>query len=384
MKRLLETFHQDEQGAVVVIVGALLALLLVFCVYAVDIGQLSVVRTQLQNAADAAALAGARVGGLTGGDTAAAQVEAIMASGTNRALVDVGDGGSNVMGDVVITDADVTFPQARRIHVVTHRTEETDDSFVSYFIRIFDPDKAGEMTARAAAEFFWVCGGKCLEPWAPPDRWFDADGNGEFNPDSISNPNEYYDPITTGYTDADLGQPITIILGNGNQEGFGQFWYYSIDFPPRNDGNPISGADQYRDWMCLGCLDSSFTVDPGDELVVEPGKQVGPNSDGLECIVGSDPTAQWDGATGTVVNSAFNVSPRIVKCALFDPRIGLADDGAGRKYVKVIKIMVLFVESTSNNNQQITGRFMRLSEPGGTVCANQNDPTFLYKTTLVE
>lgn len=381
MKRMLAAFHKDEQGAVVVMVGALLALLLVFSVYAIDIGQMAVVRTQLQNAADASALAGARVGGLTGGDTAAAQVEAIMASGTNRALVDVGDGGSNVMGDIVITDADVTFPQARRIHVVTHRTEETDDSYVSYFIRIFDKDRAGEMTARATAEFFWVCGGKCLMPWAPPDRWYDANDNDLFDPDSVTNPDEYYDPIGTGYTDADLGAQITLVLANGNDDGFGEFWYYSINFPPVNKGNPLSGAAVYEAIMCGACLDSTV-VEPGDLVRVEPGKMVGPNNAGLKCLVDSDPTATWDEATGKVINSAYAVSPRIVKAALFDPRPGL-EPFSGGKHVTVIKIMVLFVEEDSQG-QQIVGRFMRLNEPGGTVCANQNDPTFLYKTALVE
>lgn len=378
MKRAISRFYRDERGVVVVMIGAILALLLVFSVMAIDATQMMLVRTQLQNAADAGALAGALKGALTD-DTTAAQDEAILAAGANMALLDSANA-RNTMSSVVIADADVTFPQDRRIEVTTHRTQATGDQFMNYFMRIFDENNLGpgNMTARAAAEWAWVCGGKCLEPWAPPDRWADDPPfNGKYDA------GEYYDPVATGYTDADLGTQITIILGNGNQAGFGEFEYYSIDFPPINKGNPISGADQYRDWMCLGCLDSSFAVEPGDLLRVEPGKMVGPNSTGLDCILASDSTATWDEATNSIINSAFSISPRIVKCALFDPSIGLVNYGGG-KQVTVTKIMVVFVESTSNNNQQITGRFMRLAEPGGVVCANQNDPQFLFQTHLSE
>jgi len=381
IRRELNRMYRDERGAVVVMIGALIAFLLVFAVYAIDASQMLLVRTQLQNAADAAALAGALVGGMTG-DTTLAQNEAILAAGANNALVDSGNG--NIMDPVVITDADVVFPQARRIEVTTHRTEATGDPFMNYFLRIFDDGNvAGEMTARAAAEFFWVCSGKCIEPWAPPDRWYDANANDAFDPDSITNPDEYYDPLTTGYTDADLGEQITIVLANGGQTDFGEFWYYSVCLPPVNKGNPDCGGDTYRDWMCEGCLDSSFTVEPGDTLLVEPGKKTGPNDDGLDCIIATDPDATWDDATGTVVNSAFPISPRIVKAAFFNPAIGLTDAGNGRKRMEVAKIFVLFVEGSSGGDQ-ITGRFMRLNEPGGEVCADQSDPTFLYTTRLIE
>lgn len=389
MKRAIEHFHRDERGVVVVMMGAIIALLLVFSVMAIDATQMMLVRTQLQNAADAGALAGALVGAKTD-DTTAAQNEAILAAGGNNALRDSANA-RNTMSPVVITDADVTFPVDRRIEVTTHRTEATGDQFMNYFMRIFDENNLGpgNMTAHAAAEWAWVCGGKCLEPWAPPDRWDDANNNGEYDV------GELYDPITTGYTDADLGTQISIILenlgggggqGNPNPFPFGRFDYYSINFPPVNKGNPISGADQYRDWMCQGCLDTTFSVEPGDLLRVESGGMTGPNRDGLQCIIDSDSLASWDVATNSVINSSHTISPRIVKCALFDPSIGLENYSGGKRVV-VAKIMAIFVESIQTQGPtsgQIVGRFMRLAEPGGVVCANQSDPSFLYKTYLAQ
>lgn len=377
MKRALNIFYRDERGVVVVMIGAIIALLLVFSVMAIDATQMMLVRTQLQNAADAGALAGALVGATTN-DTTAAQNEAILAAGANNALLDSANA-RNTMSSVVIADADVTFPQARKIVVTTHRTEATGDQFMNYFMRIFDENNLGpgNMTASAAAEWAWVCGGKCIEPWCPPDRWDDADGDGAYDL------GEYYDPVATGYTDADLGTQITLVLANGNNEAFGAFWYYSVDLPPVNKGNPVSGGDQYEDWMCLGCLDSSFTVEPGDTVLVEPGKKVGPNDKGLGCLIAFDPNATWDASTGTVINSDFSISPRIVKAAFFNPVVGVSDYDSGRKRMEIAKIFVLFVEGSSAGDQ-ITGRFMRLAEPGGAVCANQNDPQFLFQTHLSE
>jgi hypothetical protein len=55
----LLSFYQDRSGVVAVIVALLLAVFLGFAALAIDIGHIMVVRNELQNAADAAALAGA-------------------------------------------------------------------------------------------------------------------------------------------------------------------------------------------------------------------------------------------------------------------------------------------------------------------------------------
>lgn len=369
----IRQFARDERGAVVIMVGAVIALLFVFTVYAIDASQMFLVRTQLQNAADAGALAGALMMGFTG-DSATAVNEAIAVAGANTALLNTGN--ANSMESVVITDDDVTFPEPGRIRVTTHRTTATNDAFMNYFLRIFKEDgEIGEMTAVAAAHFHWVCGANCVKPWAPPDRWTDLNGNGRYDA------GEPYDPVVTGYTDADLGAQITLVLGNGSQQNFGEFWYYSIDFPPIGEGSQQTGADPYREWIC-GCRDEGVVIDPGDIVQVEPGAMTGPNRQGLDCLFPLDPNAQWDVATGTVINSAHAVSPRIVKVAFFNPQLGLMDNG-GRKQLEIVKIGVLFLESYTQGGD-LVGRFMRLAESDGVICENQSDPSFLFKTALVE
>ena len=65
---------KSERGAVAVIVAILIALFIMFTALAVDIGHLYVAHNELQNAADAGALAGARF--LYNGEGTAVNVQA--------------------------------------------------------------------------------------------------------------------------------------------------------------------------------------------------------------------------------------------------------------------------------------------------------------------
>ena len=58
--RRMSAFGRNESGAVAIITAILMVVFLGFLALAVDIGHLAAVKNELQNAADAAALAGAR------------------------------------------------------------------------------------------------------------------------------------------------------------------------------------------------------------------------------------------------------------------------------------------------------------------------------------
>ena len=58
--RRWRSFLVDQDGAIGIVIALLLPVLLGFAGLAIDIGHLYVVNTQLKNAADAGALAGAR------------------------------------------------------------------------------------------------------------------------------------------------------------------------------------------------------------------------------------------------------------------------------------------------------------------------------------
>jgi hypothetical protein len=301
----------------------------------------------------------------------------------------------NVLAQVVITNADVTFPQSSQIRVETHRTSNTGDALHTYFLRAVSPvaGTVSEVSASASASWVSVCGGSCMKPWCPPDRWYDDDGDGEFDAPGGGaqgkgkgkggGGNDYYDPETTGYkAPDDVGVQITLKLRMQSQDLL-QEWYYAVDYPAANRGTPVTGANRYREWI-EGCPDPSNVVQVGDTLQIEPGNMKGPTEQGVNALIALDPGASWDLQTDRVVNSAYTRSPRIVKACLFDPSVGVITEGSGRKKVQVAKVFAFFIEAVDGDGD-VTGRFLRTSDSGNVVdCGNPDSKDFLYSVQIVE
>ncbi len=401
---LLRKFLEDERGASMIMVAVAMVMIFAFAVLAIDLSLIQLAKTQLQNAADAAALAGALVLYTSGGDQGAATAEAMRVAGLNVAVQDT-------QTSVIIYPEDVTFPGSDSITVTTHRTEATGDPVAQYFLRVLDPllTNEGNVTARATATIWCISGTDCLRPFCPPDRWDDADndsiwdpaeeyadtnGNGAYDegePFTDANGNgdwddaEFYDPLITGYkAPEDVGTQITLKLRSSSRSPR-MGWYYAVDFGPINTGDPETGGDAYRHWIRPGCdpyKDEDRTVRIGDQLQIEPGNMVGPTAQGLQDLIDLDPTAEWDPVTGTVINSAFASSPRIIKACAFDPTLGVQTDVEGRDYLTVSKLMVLFVEQHVGGGE-VVGRFMKIATEG-VPDPDCSSGSFLFTVRLVE
>jgi hypothetical protein len=102
-----------------------------------------------------------------------------------------------------------------------------------------------------------------------------------------------------------------------------------------------SGADVYQEWIAI-C--EPFLVSIGDSLQLEVGHMIGPTAAGLEYLMELDPSAEWDTVTGTVINSAFPISPRIIAIGTFDPRFGKHGCGLGGTCLTVAKFLVIFLQ----------------------------------------
>ena len=399
--RSLKKILKDEKGASVIMVAGAIVMIFGFAVLAIDLSMMQLAKTQLQNAADAAVLAGAMAhANEPGGQAekeAAATAEAIRVAGLNVAVQDIDR-------PVVISAEDVTFPGSETIRVTTHRKIDTGDPVTLYFLKVLDPllDNQGEVTARAAAKIFCISGTDCLRPFCPPDRWDDRDndstwdpaeefvdtsGNGVYDPgepftddngNAVWDSAEFYDPQLTGYWGStDIGTEITLKLRNSNKSPR-MCYYYAVRFGPVGSDTIYSGGDYYREWICPEC--EPFVVRIGDQLHMEPGNMVGPTGQGLECLIAMDPTAEWDGGSGTVINSAQATSPRIIKAPVFDPSLGV-QVCHGVDCLTVTKIIVLFVEEHTGDD--VVGRFMSLVTEG------VPDPDcsaggFMYTVSLVE
>lgn len=364
------------RGSAIVFFAVTVTACLAFAVLAIDVGLIILTRIQLQNAADASALAGASALRDLGEDEARAR--AIAVAGENVAWR-VG------FDPVVITNADVTFPEPGQCRVRTHRTFATGDPLRTFFIKTINPlsNRLAQASAVAVAEWYYVCGTSCVKPWSVPDRWDDLDNDNEYdyeepyqdvnmngswdpgepfddlNSNGSWDPEEPYDPFATGYLPpADTGLRISLKLGDSNDVIVPGF-FYAVDLPPLHSplGPPQTGASIYE-WNIAEC--SPYQIDVGDSLQVEPGNMVGPTTHGAQDLIASDPGAYWDPLTQSVQGSNFGTSPREIKIGFFDPRY---TPKSGRNYVIVSKLGAFFIESVANQST-VTGVFMGLGTTG--------------------
>jgi len=359
---------KNQRGATLIVVAISMVVIFGFAVLAIDVSMMLLARTQLKNAADSAALAGAMALALYDNPDSATSAAKKFAA-LNVAV-------QESLSPVLIRDEDITFPDENTIQVRTHRTRigETDERVSLFFLRVINSasDNKDSVTATSRARVSGVCATDCVKPWCPPDRWEEVDTNGIFEPDK----GEWYDSMETGYLPSkDLGTQIVLQLHNSPE--WQEKWYYAIDYPPINKGTPNTGGAWYREYIA-GCEPQLIEI--GDYVRLEPGGMVGPTKQGLESLIKLDPTAEWGGVD--VINSAFAVSPRIVKLCLFDPMFGVRKDkdvdGKEFSYVKIAKIMVIFIEGY-NEKADITGRFIKLATQG----QGCEDESFMYKVALV-
>lgn len=369
----LRKFRQDQRGATMIMVCVLMVLIFAFAVLAIDMSLIQLAKNQLQNAADAAVLAAAIIYGNSNRDQVAATNEAIRIAGLNRAI-------QTTQQPVTITAADVSFPTDIRVRVQTHRTDSTADPVQLYFMRVLaaDHDNLGNMSASAAAELTPLSGTNCLKPWVFPDRWDDTDG------DSVWDAGEFYDPNTTGYrVPDDVGTVITLKFNaGGSTPKMG--WYQPVKFGAVNRGGPhCNGGDCYRTYISE-C--EPYMIIVGDTLEFEMGNMVGPTRQGWSDLIALDPNAYFNTATGTIENSAYTVSPRLIKIAMYDPTVGVifSSSGGAEKYTEITKLGMLFIEdlASGGNEVPVTARFVQYSTSG--VSCIECPEGFLFTTRLVE
>jgi len=291
---------ERERGNILVLAAVALFSVFGFASIAIDVGCILTAKNQLQSAVDASALAGAS--GLLV-DPAEAVFRAVSFGGMNKCLQD----------SVRIRSGDVDFPATDLIRV----RAEKDVSL--FFAKVFGI-RSVRVSASATAEIGTIIGTGGMRPWGVPDMGWPR------------------------------GTPVVIKSGSLGAPSTNPSFYYPIDFPAINRGDPEKGAQLYRDNIING---TPFTVAIGDEIMVEPGNMVGPTRQGVDALVAMDPTACWDGTR--IVSSAYpgTSSPRVVKLPLYDPDL---PPESGRNTIQVTGLASFFI--TGIHGGDVIGIFM--------------------------
>jgi Flp pilus assembly protein TadG len=123
--------RRNERGVVIIWIAFFMTVMLGFVAIGIDIAKLMATRTQLQNAADAAALAAASAispqTGQIDPDTAIARAQET--AGRNVAFV-------NGPEPLQLSAADVVFPTADRVQVTVRRSPSTGGSMVTHMAQV--------------------------------------------------------------------------------------------------------------------------------------------------------------------------------------------------------------------------------------------------------
>ncbi len=358
----------NSKGTVAVLTAILITVLISFVALGTDVGYIYTVRSQMQNAVDSSAMAGAAYLYLTDRTQAVHQA--------TTAAIDYASKNKAANAPVVITSQDIEFSPAApanptRIKVTARRTRATNNPIPTIFASFLPIGRDSVdvvATATAALKSVKAVGG--LRPWAVRDKWIDYDGDGDVDA------GEY-----VGYTDADLGQQVILKYGADDGRPLPQ-WFNPVDLPPLNRGTPITGADAYRELIEHGYND---VVEIGDTLQIETGNMVGPTEEGVNHLIHDDPYAYWNGTQVAGSDYPEMKSPRIIKIAFYNPND--LPSGGQNDYVTIIKFGAFFVEDINVPGQggsasdNVMGRFIKLitsDTPGNEF------PSFLVNVSLVE
>lgn len=356
----------DQKGAIMIMVAVSIVVIFGFCILCLDLPMTMLVKSQLQNAADAAALAGALAYAHSNGDEAAAIAEAIQIASLNNAVRDR-------LSPVVITPDDISFPGNNQVHVRTHRTRATGDPISMHFLKIVDPasDNIGEMTATATAQVFTIEQTYCVQPWAFPDSFYDANSNGVFD-----NAFDRYDASTSFQSPRDVGHQITLNMINPSGSKWVQKWVYPFDF------YYLQSCTWDSHWF--DCIPHMYNVALGDSLIFindPPPTQMSQMAyTKLHQLLAQDPNAYWDNATKTIMGSNFMESPRIIKVPLLNPTLGNLSNNNPRGIGVVKKFAALFLTQVTYSS--ISGIFIQ-EIADGEQCINCS-PEFLNTVALVQ
>lgn len=403
-----------ERGAILVQTAAMLVGLTALSAFVVDYGILWTARRQIQNTADAAAMAAALSLAFDApGDLSRARANAYTAVNANK-----------VWGQVAsIEDSDISFAacpsgsvgRGACVQVQVYRSEDHQSPLPTVFGNLVGVSEQG-VRATATAQVLYGDAADCVKPVAVPDAW-----------DDFSNPKgpAGWDPLDTFeryrnngrlLTPADVYRPASGPGSNGSgytrETSGGIVASYGVQarFEPQRQLNQPAGdrqflpvritpgangpSDMLRDFASC----AARTIRPGMDLEVEPANATMPTREGTTALIDADPNAVWNPSLnngrggvsgGCMASGDCNVSPRIVPLVAFDPDawdLVRSDTsghghGGGSGSVVVTRLLGFFVESYEA--PYMVGRFMGYPAAPRTAMTSDPQSSFIVSVALV-
>lgn len=379
----LRQLRDDERGMSLILVSIGFFAFFAATALAIDVGMFMNARSQAQNSADAAALAGAVALAVDDFDDHTPSGPAV------QAALSAARANAVMRAPVAVEPGDVTFPVGKngrynRVRVNVYRTGARQNPVSTLIGPIFGVNVV-DIDATATAEAAPANAMTCVRPFTIPDRWTENQ-KAPWTPDStfdrydskgnlLPNADVYHPVGTPGYNgydaDKDKGLLLRIRAGTGNN--ISPSFYYSWKMPGG------TGASFYEDNIAK-C--NTTVIGFGAEMTQEPGNMVGPTMKGVDDLLAQDPTAYWDDDTESV-KSPFGRSPRVFPIPLYDPEQYASGKATGRNAtLKMANWIGFFIEGRSGNDV-----YGRITPIRGVIDDNLGpapDGTFPYAIRLVQ
>lgn len=324
MKPPQKSTHRNERGVVIIWTAFFMLMMLGFVALGIDVAKVMATRTELQNAADAAALAGASALDLTTGQLRpdSATMRAQWTSAQNKAFVDAPVSVTLLAGDVQVD------PSQNTCKVTVRRAPGTDGSMITHVAQVLGI-KNVEVSATATAQAQRTC--EQCEKIVPLG--------------ALPLPGGGFQVGCGSYTLQSGWQGGT----NGN--------YQALSFPECNEG-PCAGMGSTgsNTLRCLIENGYSCCVGVGDIIQTEPGAAVGAIRPSLQ--------ARWDADTDRTPNICYSAyrgnGSRVVNVPVIESL------GGGRTDVRVVGLAAFFLKDRpgAGNNGPVTGEFIHDVVPG--------------------
>jgi hypothetical protein len=363
-----------ERGAVIVHVTIALIGLLGFSAFVIDYGVMWTARRQAQNAADAAALAGAiSLAYVDFTDQDLARQSALAVAAQHKVWGEAPD----------VTAADVTFPvcppgspgagtnSCIRVDVFRNQ-REGGSPLPTFFAKLVGVEEQG-VRATATAEALFGDSTDCVKPFAIPDKWLelfhDAGPTGWSEEDSFERyiqngkdagqiftpvadvypPGSGYSPESVASGGGDHGRYITLKNG-GPHDTINPGWFHPVAIGG-------TGGSVYENNIA-NC--NSTVIGPGTVLDVEPGNMQGPTKHGMADLIALDPYATWDpnlygtgqGGVkgGCMAAGTCSISKRLIAIPVYDPDAYNEASAGGRTEIVIVKVIGFFIDKMQGDD----------------------------------
>jgi Flp pilus assembly protein TadG len=319
------TGQRNERGVVIIWTAFFMLLMLGFVAIGVDVAKVMATRTELQNAADAAALAGVSALDLVTGKVKpdSAVVRAQQTALRNEAFVDSPKPITLLAGDVLVD------PDANTVKVTVRRDAATDGAMITHVAQVLGI-KNVDVSATATAKAEPTCSQceKIVPLGAVPQI-------GQVN-------------FAVGCNNA-----YTLKRGGGNKVSPGN--YLGLSFPQCDEGACAgmgeTGANTFR---CLLANGYACCVSIGQVIQTEPGNMAGPTRQGLQ--------ARWDSDSdrrpGICYSDYKGNGSRVVNVPIITP------PGNGRSDVTVLGLAAFFLTNPPPGNGDVKAEFVHEVVPG--------------------